>query len=279
LRRPAIVFACAALALFGIAGCGEEETTSNVSETETLGPASAEGDIEPSAATLRAEDGFSTLVSTQITTRGNVDTLVAGQIELEGSAQPRFRFKIDGKVAKGTHVEVSEDEGNRVAVVSCACQLKTGDHDVVLEGAAKSSTERVGAKTLVVFDDVGLDEPGSQPISGSDLVTDQTQVISEGADLAKTSTHGDGGPGPLLVIALAASPRTGTGSENVRLEVEIGGEVSDELAKTTIPTGKLVAYLDGDGAGEDVTLRGYTTAGRTEVGVASLLTCNCGISR
>ena len=74
-------------------------------------------------------------------------------------------------------------------------------------------------------------------------------------------------------------PRTGTGSENVRLEVEIGGDVTDELAKTTIPTGKLVAYLDEDGAGEDVTLRGYTTAGRTAVGVASLITCDCGISR
>ncbi len=279
-RARAVIAACVVLAMLGVAGCGQDDDEqTNVSETATLGPQSAEGDIESSPATLRAEDGYSTLVTTQITTRGNEDTLVAGQVELTGSAQPEFRLKVDEKVAKGVQVDVSESDGNRVAVVSCACKFKTGTTTSSSRPRRRARPRTVGARTLVVFAEVELDDSGASPVSGSTLVTDKTQVESEGVTLAETSTEGGDGGGPLLVIASIASPKTGTGSENVRSEVRIGGEITDEVAKTTIPTGKLVAYLDNDGAGEDVELRGYTTSGRTAVGVSSIIACNCGIAR
>jgi hypothetical protein len=278
-RRAPVVAACAVIAVLALNGCGddsEEETTPSNTE---LGPASAEGDIELSRATLRAENGYSTLVSTQITTRGDKDTLIAGQVALsDGSAEPALRLKVDGEKEPDATVDVTSDGGDRTALVSCACELPTGEHIVLIEGAAKGATGKVGARTLVVFPEVKLDDAGAAPVSGSALVTDETAVIPEGATLAETSSSGSGG-GPLIVLASVAVPRTGTGSEDVRLEVLAGGDTSDELARTSIPSGKLVAYLDSEGAGDEVTLRGYTTAGRASIGVASLITCDCGLAR
>lgn len=276
-RRTLAVLCACAIGVMALAGCGEEDPQENVSETETLGPASAEGDIEVSSATLRSEEGFSTLVSTQITTRGDKDTLVASQIELLGSGEPSFRLKVDGETERDAKVEVTSEQGARTALLSCACEMATGEHVVLIEAAAKGSTAKVGPRSLVVFPEVQLDDVGSSPVSASVLETGGAAVESEGVTLAETPA-GDGS-GPLIVLASVATPRAGTGSENVRLEVLIGGDDADELAKTSIPSGKLVAYLDQNGAGKEVELRGYTTAGRTAVGISSIITCDCGLAR
>ena len=278
MRGRMLAVVCAgAIGAMALAGCGEEDQQENVSETETLGPASAEGDIEVSSATLRSEQGFSTLVSTQITTRGDKDTLVASQIELLGSGEPSFRLKVDGETERDAKLEVTSEQGARTALLSCACKMSTGEHVILVEAAAKGSTAKVGARSLLVFPEVQLDDVGSSPVSASDLETGGADVESEGVTLAETPA-GDGS-GPVIVLASVVTPRTGTGSENVRLEVLIGGDDADELAKTSIPSGKLVAYLDQNGAGKEVELRGYTTAGRTAVGVSSIITCDCGLAR
>ena len=132
--------------------------------------------------------------------------------------------------------------------MSCACKLPTGDHVVVLEGAVDSGTTRVGARTLFVFDEVSFKGTSGSVIAQSALVTDEATVDAEGTSLAETPA-GDGS-GPAFVIAAVASPRAQTGAGDVRPSVEIGGDVANELAKTTIPSGKLSAYLDDNGAGE-----------------------------
>ncbi len=99
--------ACVLISLGVFAGCGEEDPQANVSETETLGPSSTEGDFEQSRATLRSSDGYTTLISTQITTRGDEDALVASQVALIGSSKPSLRLKIDGKVARDAEVSTT----------------------------------------------------------------------------------------------------------------------------------------------------------------------------
>lgn len=280
VRRPGLRLAgalCAcALALGAVAGCGEEDPQENVSETETLGPTSAEGDIEQSPAELRADDGYTTLVSTQATTRGDEAALVAAQVALPGS-EPKLRVKIDGKVENDAEVTTTGSGDSSTAVVSCACKLPTGEHVVALEGAVDSGTTRVGARTLYVFDEVSFKGTSGSAVAASDLVTDEATVDAEGTELAETPA-GDGS-GPAFVIAAVAAPRSQTGADNVRLSVEIGGDIANELSKTTIPSGKLSAYLDDNGAGEAVTMKGYTTSGEVKVGAASLIVCNCDIAR
>jgi hypothetical protein len=260
-----------------LAGCGEEDPQANVSETETLGPASTEGDIEQSPAQLRESDGYTTLVSTQVTTRGKDDALIAGQVALPSGTTPDLRLKIDGEEERDAEVSASGKGDERFALVSCACKLPTGEHTVVLEGTAPSGETRVGARTLFVFDEVSFDDTGGDAVAQSALVTDETDVDAEGATLAQTPA-GDGS-GPAMVIAAIAAPRSRTGMDNVRIAVEIGGDVANELAKTTIPSGKLSAYLDDNGAGEPVVARGYTTNGQVQVGAASLIVCNCDVAR
>ena len=276
-RRLAGALACVLLALGVLAGCGEEDPQENVSDAETLGPASAEGDIEQSPAELRSTDGYTTLVTTQITTRGKEDAFVAAQVALPSSTRPELRLKIDGDVERDAEVTTSGSAGDRVAIVSCACKLPTGEHTIVLEGTASSGTARVGARTLIVFDEVSFDDTDGSAVAESALVTEEASVDAEGTTLAQTSA-GDGS-GPALVIVSIAAPRSRTGADNVRLAVEIGGDVANELAKTTIPSGKLSAYLDDNGAGEPVVARGYTTAGEVKVGAASIIVCNCDVGR
>ena len=282
VRRPGTrlagaVAACAAIALVALAGCGEEDPQANVSDTETRGPSSAEGDIVRTQATLRASDGFTTLATTQVTTRGNDDALVVAQVALPSSTRPELRLKIDGKKEGGAEVTTTGSGSSRAALVSCACKLPTGEHEIVLEGTTADGTAKVGARTLFAFDEVAFDETGGPAVAEAELVTEPATVDAEGTTLAQTSA-GDG-TGPAFVIAGIAAPRSRTGADNVRLAVEIGGEVSNELAKTTIPSGKLTAYLDDDGAGEPVVVRGYTTAGQTNVAVASIVVCNCAVQR
>jgi hypothetical protein len=276
-RRPvAALLACALLALGVLAGCGEEDPQANVSEAETLGPTSAEGDIEQSPAGLRAGEGYSTLVSTQATTRGNEEALVAAQVALP-SSEPKLRLKVDGEVASEAEVTTTGSGSDRTAVVSCKCKLPTGEHTIALEGAANGGDVSVGARTLVVFDEVSFKGTSGPAVADSDLVTDDATVDAEGTELASTPA-GDGS-GPALVIASIAAPRSRTGADNVRLSVEIGGDVANELAKTTIPSGKLSAYLDDNGAGEAVTVKGFTTSGQVDVGAASVIVCNCDVAR
>jgi hypothetical protein len=277
-RLAGAIGACALVLSLGVlAGCGEEDPQANVSDTETLGPASTEGDIEQSPAELRESDGYSTLVSTQVTTRGKDDALVAAQVALPQGTTPELRLKVDGKVDRDAEVSTAGKGDGRFALVSCACKLSTGEHTVVLEGTASSGETRVGARTLFVFDEVSFDDTGGPAVAQSALVTDDTDVDAEGATLAQTPA-GDGS-GPSMAIAAIAAPRSRTGMDNVRLAVEIGGDVANELAKTTIPSGKLSAYLDNNGAGEPVVVRGYTTNGQVTVGTASLIVCNCDIQR
>ncbi len=147
----------------------------------------------------------------------------------------------------------------------------------MLEGTATSGTAEVGGRTLLVFDQVKFDDTGSSGISQSDLVTESTTVDAEGATLAQTPA-GDGS-GPALVFVSIAAPRSRTGADDVRLSVTIGGDAADELARTRIPSGKLSAYLDPNGAGKEVEVRGYTTAGETQVGATSIVVCNCDVGR
>ncbi|HEX6117680.1 MAG TPA: hypothetical protein VFY99_11305 [Solirubrobacterales bacterium] len=269
--------ACALIALGALAGCGEEDPQANVSETETLGPTSAEGDVEQSPVELRSTDGYTTLISTQITTRGDEDALVAAQVALPSSTRPPLRLKVDGKVERDAEVTTTGSADARVALVSCACKLPTGEHTVVLEGTADGGTARVGARTLVVFDEVTFEGTSGPAVAESDFVVEHATVDAEGATLAQTPA-GDGS-GPALVFTSISSPRSRTGADNIRLAVEIGGDVGDELAKTTIPSGSLSAYLDQNGAGEPVVVRGYTTTGETQVGAASVMVCNCDVGR
>lgn len=275
-RRMSAIAACAVFALLAFGGCGDEDTA--IDENATLGPVSPEGDIEASRATLHPEDGYTTLASAQIETRGDKDTLVVAQVEVEGSTDPDLRLKVDGKAEKNARVETLEQEGGRVALVSCACEFETGEHAVVLEGGAGATTAQVGARTLVVFPEVDLDDTGGDPVNGNSLVTEPVAVDPEGATLAKTPTTDPGG-GTLIVIGSTAAPRSGVGSESVRTEVLVGGETTGEIARTTIPGGRLVAYLDDDGAGKEVEMRGFTTDGTTPVGVSSLIACACGLAR
>jgi len=276
-RRPiAGLLACALLALAVFAGCGEEDPQENVSETETLGPTSTEGDIEQSPAELRSGEGFTTLVSTQATTRGSDEALIASQVALP-AGEPKLRLKVDGKVENETELTTTGSSSSRVAVLSCKCKLPTGEHTIVLEGASSGGDVRVGARTLVFFDEVSFEGTSGPPIADSDFVTDDATVDAEGTSLAETPA-GDGS-GPALVIASIAAPRARTGADDVRLVVEIGGDVANELARTTIPSGKLSAYLDDNGAGAAVTVRGFTTSGQIDVGVASVLVCNCDVGR
>lgn len=273
-RRLAVVIA--ACLLVALAGCGEEDPQANVSEAETRGPSSAEGDIVPTPATLRSGEGYTTLVSTQITTRGAEDTLVAGQAALRGGTRPELRLKVDGKVERDAVVETTGSGDARSAVVSCACELPTGEHTIVLEGTASSGTATVGARTLLVFPEVGLDG-GTTPVAESALVSELATVDAEGTTLAETPASD--GSGPAIVIASIRGPHSGPGNDNVRLAVSIGGDVANELAVTTIPSGKIVAYLDENGAGEEVVARGYTTAGEVPVQIASIIVCDCGLRR
>jgi hypothetical protein len=245
-------------------------------DTETLGPASAEGDVEKTRAQLLPEDGFSTLASTQVTTRGEPDALIAAQVELLGS-EPSLHLKVDGKKESRTQVTVSEQGGSRVALVSCACQLPTGEHTIDLAASARGSETSVGPRSLAVFPEVKLDDAGPQPVAQNAFATDTKRVTAEGETLAATS--GGGGDGPAIVLVSISSPRSQTGADNVRLATTIGGDEADDLARTTFPGGKIDAYLDENGAGEPVEVRGYTTAGETAVSVASIIVCNCEMER
>jgi len=275
--RRATVLALAVAAILALGGCGDDSEP-DVDENSTLGPTSAEGDIETSQATLQPDGGFSTLATTQTTTRGDKDALLAAQVEILGSSDPQLRLKVDGKVEKDTQIDTTEEGGSRVALVSCACQLPTGEHEIVLEAASGGGTGKIGVRTLIVFADVDLDDSASSAVNGSALITDPVTVTAQGETLAKTPTSASG-DGSLIVIGSTAAPRSGVGSENVRTEILIGGETTSELAKTTIPGGKLVAYLSDEGAGEDVEMRGFTTSGETPVAVSSIITCACGVAR
>ena len=276
-RRPiAAVAACALIALGALSGCGEEDPQANVSETETLGPSSAEGDVEQSPAELRAGEGFSTLANTQATTRGAEEALVAAQVAMP-SGEAKLRLNIDGEVERDAEITDSGSGSDSVAVLSCKCKLPTGEHTIVLEGASSGGDVRVGARTLFVFDEVSFEGTSGPAVAQSALVTDDATVDAEGTSLAETPA-GEGS-GPALVIASIAAPRSRTGADNVRLSVEVGGDVANELAKTTIPSGKLSAYLDDNGAGEAVTVRGYTTSGEVDIGAASIVVCNCDVAR
>jgi hypothetical protein len=274
----AALAACALIAVASLAaGCGEEDPQANVSETETLGPSSAEGDVEQSPATLRAEDGYTTLVSTQITTRGSDEALVASQVALPGSGTPKLRLKVDGEVERNAEIQETDSGEAQTAVISCRCKLPTGEHVIVVEGTAESGTATVGARTLVVFDEITFEGTSGPAISQSALVTEDATVDAEGTDLAQTPAGS--GSGPALVISSVAAPRAQTGMDNVRLSVTVGGDVANELAATNIPSGKLNAYLDDNGAGEEVSMRGFTTEGSVDVGASSLLVCNCDVAR
>ncbi|MGI8460076.1 MAG: hypothetical protein ACR2OC_00355 [Solirubrobacterales bacterium] len=271
-------------ALAGLGGCGSSE--SDEQETPSpgplRGPTSPEGDIDQSAASLRSGEGYSTLVETQVMTRGNSDTLIAGQVQLTpGSTEPRLRLRVDGKTETNAEVSPAAGGAGKTLIISCACKLPTGDHIVVIEGTARSGTAKVGARTIIAFPDVKLDDTGADPVNASVLNTDTVQITAEGASLAEATAGSDGGEStPVVVIAALRAPRSGVGAENVRTEVLIDGSPPDEVAKTTIPSGKLVAYYDGDGpaAGDSIELRGYTTAGETPVSVGSLIICPCGLA-
>jgi hypothetical protein len=284
VRRPLVVGL--AMLLWGGAlaagGCGEESSGETPSPGPLLGPAAPEGDIDPSSARLSAADGFTTLVSSQITTRGDRDALIVGQIELPGAPETaRFRLLVDGEPERDAQVSTVREGGDATAVVSCACQLPTGEHAVVLEGTAAGGTARVGARSLLLFPEVQLDDAGGLPLSASTLETDPVPVTAEGATLAQTRPSAENDEGPLIVLAAVRGPRSGVGSESVRLETLVGDQAAQELVETTIPSGKLVAYLVSDGieVGDAITLRGYVTSGRTTVGVSSLVVCPCGLSR
>lgn len=284
LRRP---FAAAIAVLLcagglGIVGCGEESEEETESPGQLLGPAAPEGDIDPSSAKLRASDGFTTLVSSQITTRGDRDALVVGQIELPGAPETsRFRLVVDGEPERDAQVSSVRDGGATTAVVSCACKFPTGEHVVVLEGTAHSGTARVGARSLLVFPEVQLEDAGGLALSASALESEPVAVTAEGATLAQTRPSTNDGDGPLIILAAIRAPRADVGAENVRIETLVGEDAAEELVVTTIPSGKLVAYFDSDGAevGDPITLRGYVTSGRTLIGVSSLAACPCGLSR
>ncbi len=277
-RRPvAALAACALIALASLAaGCGEEDPQANVSETETLGPSSTEGDVEQSPATLRAEDGYTTLISTQITTRGSDQALVASQVAL-GSGTPKLRVKVDGEFERNLEIQKTGSGETQTAVISCKCKLPTGEHTVVVEGTAASGSATVGARTLLVFDEVTFEGTSGPAISQSALVTEDATVDAEGTELAQIPASS--GSGPALVLGSVAAPRSRTGMDNVRLSVTVGGDVANELATTNIPSGKLNAYLDDNGAGEEVSMTGFTVEGNVNVGTASLMVCNCDIAR
>lgn len=267
-------------ALLALGGCGEDSEGTEPSPGELLGPTAPQGDIDPSPATLRAEDGYTTLVTSQVTTRGAPDALIVGQIELTGAGQPQFRLMVDGERERDAEVNTVSNGGKETAVVSCACKFPTGEHVVVLEGTS-DGTARVGARSLIVFPEPKLDETNGLPLSASVFETDAVQVTAEGATLAQVRPSSDDGDGPLVIFAAMRAPRAGVGAENVRLEVLVGDEGAEELASTTIPSGKIVAYLDSDGAdvGDPVTLRGYVTSGTATVAVSSIAVCPCGLDR
>lgn len=284
VRRPlavgALMLLCAGA--LAVAGCGEDSSGETPSAGPLLGPAAPEGDLDPSSARLAAADGYTTLVSSQITTRGDKDALIVGQIELPGAAETsRFRLLVDGEPEPDAQVSTVSDGGDTTAVVSCACSLPTGEHEVVLEGTADAGTARVGARSLLIFPEVQLDETSGPVISASALETDPVAVTAEGATLVQARPSGDGGDEPLIILAAVRAPRSDVGAENVRVEALVGDEPAEELVVTNIPSGKLIAYLDSDGAevGDTITLRGYVTSGRTDVGVSTLVACPCGLSR
>jgi hypothetical protein len=283
VRRPLAVGLLVALcaAALAAAGCGED-SAGETPEVALLGPAAPEGDLDPSSARLSAADGFTTLVSSQITTRGNKDALIVGQIELPGAPETsRFRLLVDGEPEGDAQVSTVRDGGDTTAVLSCACELPTGEHEVVLEGTADVGTARVGSRSLLIFPEVRLDETSGPAVSASVLETDPVSVTAEGVTLAQARPSGDGGDEPLVILAAVRAPRSDVGAENIRVEALVGDDPAEELVVTNIPSGKLVAYLDSDGAevGDAITLRGYVTSGRTDVGVTALVACRCGLSR
>jgi hypothetical protein len=279
LAAGLIVLLCAgALA----AGCGEESEGETPSGGPLLGPSEPEGDIDPSSARLHSGEGFTTLVTSQVTTRGDRDALMVGQVELPGAPEAaRFRLVVDGEPERDAEVSTVQAGGETTAVVSCACQIPTGEHEIVLEGTAQSGTARVGARSLLVFPEVQLDEAQGTPLSATALETDPVQVTAEGATLAQSQPMTEDEEGPLIILAAVRAPRAGAGAENVRIEALVGEEAAEDLVVTTIPSGELVAYLDSDGAdvGDRVTLRGYLSSGQTAIGVASIAVCPCGLSR
>ena len=284
VRRPIAVGVAALLCAGALvaAGCGEESEGETPSAGPLLGPSATEGDIDPSSARLTSADGFTTLVTSQITTRGNPDALIVGQVELPGAPESaRFRLMVDGEPDRNAQVSTVRDGGEATTVVSCACRMPTGEHEIVLEGTAASGTARVGARSLLVFPEVQLDDTGGLPLVASTFETDPVEVTAEGATLAQTRPSPENDEGPLIVLASVRGPRAGLSAENIRLATLVGDEPAEELVVTTIPSGKLVAYLDSDGieVGDAVTLRGYITSGRTTVGVSSLVVCPCGLSR
>jgi hypothetical protein len=275
-----IVPLCAAA--LAAAGCGEDSSGETPSPGPLLGPSAPEGDIVPSSARLSSADGFTTLVTSQITTRGDRDALIVGQVELPGAPQTsRFRLLVDGEPERDAQVSTVRDGGDTTAVVSCACSLPTGEHEVVLEGTAAAGTARVGARSLLIFPEVQLDETSGPALAASALETDPVAVTAEGATLAQARPTGDGGDEALIVLAAVRGQRDAISSGSVRIEALVGDEPAEELTATNIPSGRLVAWLDSDGAdvGDAITLRGFVTAGRTEVAVSSLVACRCGLSR
>ncbi len=264
------------------AGCGEESSGETPSPGPLLGPAAPEGDIVPSSARLSAADGFTTLATSQITTRGDKDALIVGQVELPGAPETaQFRLLVDGEPERDAEVSTVRDGGDTTAVVSCACSLATGEHEVVLEGTANAGTARVGARSLLIFPEVQLDDTSGPALSASALETDPVAVTAEGATLAQARPSGDGGDDPLIILAAVRGSQQSVSAGNVRIEALVGDEPAEQLVVTNIPSGKLTAYLDSDGAevGDAITLRGFVTAGRTEVGVSTLVACACGLSR
>ena len=284
VRRPIVVglFVLLLAAALAAAGCGEDSSGETSSSNQLLGPAAPEGDIDPTSARLSSAEGFSTLVTSQITTRGDKDALIVGQVELPGAPETsRFRLLVDGEPERDAEVSTVREGGDITAVVSCACKLPTGEHEVVLEGTADSGTARVGARSLLIFPEVQLDEASGPVLSASALETDPVTVTAEGATLTQARPSSDSGDEPLVILTAVRAPRSDVGAENVRVETLVGDDPADELVVTNIPSGKLVAYLDSDGAevGDTITVRGYVTSGRTVVGVSSFVACPCGLSR
>ena len=263
----------AVLAVLALTGCGDEDDTPRA---KTLGPASASGDIDQSPQILHRGNRFTTLISTQVHKRGDGRTFVAGQVELPPGTKPRFRLTVDGKVDKRSRIDVRDNGGGRLAVASCACTLDTGEHTIRLEGEARRGSARVGARTLIAFPGISAAAPG---VLGASVLRDKkTSVSPDGATLARATGEGPRG-GPAIVLISIRSPQGRMGATDVRVEAEVGGEIAPEIASTTLPSGKVVAFFDEDGTGEPVNALGFTAAGQASVSTASILVCECALSR
>jgi hypothetical protein len=287
LGRPAsaaVAGLCVVAIALGLAGCSDEE---DPAEAVTRSPAPPTGDLISTTTTIRPEEGYANLATTTSSSRGG-EALIVGTVLVKGAAESAdFRLTVNGEPAgeaqTRTFASGEQPTGGSVVAVYCACELKVGESDIVLEGSS-SGGARVGARSVIAYTPAALERTAREDVISSARIQDETvDVDARGTTLVSTvAGELTRDAEKLLVLAGYRSEAESSPSPDViRTEGLLDGAEMDEIGSTTFPGGKLAIFFSPSGAegGTEVELRGFVTAGHAPVDVATIAVCPCDLEQ